>query len=94
MVIKLFRAHHNRIHNIHHNVGIWYGIWLCYHRTGIKVREGMAYNPYFAGGLIGMPPPLTDGQLDYEDGTPATTSQMVSSCYTSSRPPNILIMPA
>jgi len=43
---------------------------------GIKVREGMSYNPYFAGGLIGMPPPLTDGQVEFEDGTPATTSQM------------------
>jgi ubiquinol-cytochrome c reductase cytochrome c1 subunit len=44
--------------------------------AGIKVREGMSYNPYFAGALLAMPPPLVDGQVDYEDGTPATTSQM------------------
>jgi len=28
------------------------------------------------GGVIAMPPPLADGMLDYEDGTPATVSQM------------------
>jgi len=44
--------------------------------AGIKVREGMSYNPYFAGSLIGMPPPLTDGQVEYEDGTPASVPQM------------------
>lgn len=49
---------------------------------GIKVREGMYYNPYFAGGLIGMPPPLTDGQVEYEDGTEATVSQMSKDVVT------------
>jgi len=44
--------------------------------AGIKVREGMSYNPYFPGGLLAMPAPLTDGQVDFEDGTPATVSQM------------------
>eukprot|EP00698_Gefionella_okellyi_P017749 TRINITY_DN5234_c0_g1_i1.p1 TRINITY_DN5234_c0_g1~~TRINITY_DN5234_c0_g1_i1.p1 ORF type:complete len:292 (+),score=56.51 TRINITY_DN5234_c0_g1_i1:73-948(+) len=43
---------------------------------GVSVREGMYYNPYFAGGLIGMPPPLMDEQVDYDDGTPASVSQM------------------
>jgi len=44
---------------------------------GLEVREGLYYNPYFPGGLIGMPPPLlTDGQVEYEDGTPSTRSQM------------------
>jgi len=44
--------------------------------AGIKLRAGQSYNPYFAGGLISMPPPLSDGQIEYEDGTPATVSQM------------------
>jgi len=45
--------------------------------AGITHREGLYYNPYFPGGLIGMPPPFTvDGQIEYEDGTPATRSQM------------------
>jgi ubiquinol-cytochrome c reductase cytochrome b/c1 subunit len=39
--------------------------------------EGKAYNPYFAAGhWIGMPAPLTDDQVTYDDGTPATVDQM------------------
>jgi ubiquinol-cytochrome c reductase cytochrome c1 subunit len=44
--------------------------------AGIDVMSGMYYNPYFSGGQIGMPAPLSDGQVDYDDGTPATVSQM------------------
>jgi len=45
--------------------------------AGIQVRQGSYYNPYYPGGLIAMPPPLaSDGQIDYEDGTSATRSQM------------------
>lgn len=43
---------------------------------GVTVMNGMHYNPYFSGGQIGMPQPLQDGQVEYEDGTPATQSQM------------------
>jgi ubiquinol-cytochrome c reductase cytochrome c1 subunit len=39
-------------------------------------KAGQFFNPYFKGGVLAMPPPLSDGMLDYEDGTPATTSQM------------------
>jgi ubiquinol-cytochrome c reductase cytochrome c1 subunit len=39
--------------------------------------EGKAFNPYFANGhWIGMPMPLTDDQVTYDDGTPATVDQM------------------
>ncbi|WP_395686345.1 cytochrome c1 [Aestuariivirga sp.] len=39
--------------------------------------EGKLYNPYFANGhWIGMPQPLTDDQVTYDDGTPATVDQM------------------
>ena len=39
--------------------------------------EGKAYNPYFANGhWIGMAQPITDDQVTYDDGTPATIDQM------------------
>jgi len=45
--------------------------------VGIEVRDGLYYNTYFPGGLVGMPPPLhSDGLVEYEDGTPCTRSQM------------------
>jgi len=44
--------------------------------AGVVLADAQYYNPYFAGGRIGMPPPLNDGAVDYPDGTPATKSQM------------------
>lgn len=44
--------------------------------AGVSVNPGMHYNPYFPGGQIAMPRQLMDGMLDYDDGTPATASQM------------------
>jgi cytochrome c1 len=39
--------------------------------------EGKNYNPYYASGhWIGMPPPLSDDQVTYDDGTPATVDRM------------------
>merc|ERR1719273_2756365 len=43
--------------------------------AGKEVLPGLYYNPYFPGGAIAMPPPLQDGGVEYEDGTPATISQ-------------------
>jgi ubiquinol-cytochrome c reductase cytochrome c1 subunit len=38
---------------------------------------GSHYNPYFAAGhWIGMPPPLTDGQVTFDDGAPNTVADM------------------
>ncbi|AGT10078.1 ubiquinol-cytochrome c reductase, cytochrome c1 subunit [Paracoccus aminophilus JCM 7686] len=34
------------------------------------------HNAAFPGGWIGMPPPLSEGQVTYEDGTEATVDQM------------------
>lgn len=34
------------------------------------------YSFAFSGGVIAMPPPLMDGQIEYSDGTPATVSQV------------------
>ncbi|KAA8540460.1 hypothetical protein F0562_024621 [Nyssa sinensis] len=44
--------------------------------AGVSIREGLHYNPYFPGGAIAMPKMLSDGAVEYEDGTPATESQM------------------
>lgn len=46
--------------------------------AGVTVNEdaGQYYNPYFPGGKIGMPKQLVDGAVEYDDGTPATESQM------------------
>lgn len=42
----------------------------------VHLAPGMHYNPYFPGGKIAMARPLQDGQVEYDDGTPASTSQM------------------
>jgi ubiquinol-cytochrome c reductase cytochrome c1 subunit len=44
--------------------------------SGVTIFEGKHYNPYFQGGQIAMPPPLTEGLVTYGDGTPATPHQM------------------
>ena len=36
----------------------------------------LAFNPYFLGSWIGMPKPLSDEMVEYDDGTPASVSQM------------------
>ena len=41
-----------------------------------ELKPGQFFNPYFKGGVLSMPPPLSDGILEYEDGTDATVSQM------------------
>jgi len=47
----------------------------CEAPAGKPMMPGLYYNPYFPGGAIAMPPPLNDGGVEYEDGTPATISQ-------------------
>lgn len=43
---------------------------------GAEVASGLNFNPYFPGTGIAMARVLYDGLVEYEDGTPATTSQM------------------
>jgi ubiquinol-cytochrome c reductase cytochrome c1 subunit len=43
--------------------------------AGMKIAEGMNYNAYFPGHQIAMPPPLSDGGVEYADGTSATRAQ-------------------
>jgi len=44
--------------------------------AGKAMLPGLHYNPYFPGGAIAMAKQLVDGQVEYEDGTPATEMQM------------------
>jgi len=44
--------------------------------AGKTMLPGLHYNPYFPGGAIAMAKQLVDGQVEYEDGTPATETQM------------------
>jgi len=42
---------------------------------GFNLPPGGHYNVYFPGHNIAMPPPLTDGQVKYDDGSPETVQQ-------------------
>ncbi|PVV02277.1 hypothetical protein BB560_003273 [Smittium megazygosporum] len=50
--------------------------------AGVDIPEGMHFNPYFPGGSIAMAQSLFDGVVEYEDGTPATASQMAKDVTT------------
>ncbi|HEY0569998.1 MAG TPA: cytochrome c1 [Enterovirga sp.] len=43
--------------------------------SDVKLPPGTHYNKFFPGHAIAMPPPLTDGQVEYTDGAPATLDQ-------------------
>ena len=59
--------------------------------AGLTVTPGKYYNPYFpgdvsgnwtgakdkvpVGGFIGMPPPLADGKVTFDDGKPSTVKE-------------------
>jgi len=43
--------------------------------AGFTLPEGSSYNKYFPGHAIKMPNPLSDGQVTYDDGSPATVAQ-------------------
>ena len=42
---------------------------------GFVVPQGGHYNEYFPGHNTAMPPPLSDGQVTYDDGSPQTVQQ-------------------
>jgi ubiquinol-cytochrome c reductase cytochrome b/c1 subunit len=41
----------------------------------MKIPDGQYYNVYMSGNRIGMPPPLSDGAVTYDDGAPQTVDQ-------------------
>ena len=55
-----------------------YSILMGYENppSDMKIEEGVYYNKYMAGNKIRMAAPLSDGSVEYSDGTKATVSQM------------------
>jgi ubiquinol-cytochrome c reductase cytochrome b/c1 subunit len=43
--------------------------------AGMTMPSGMNFNKYFPGNMIGMPPPVQEGQITYDDGTKGTIDQ-------------------
>jgi len=54
----------------------------CEPPAGITVREGLYYNPYFPGGKLAMAPALSNGMIDFPDGTPNNISQLAKDVTT------------
>lgn len=50
--------------------------------AGVEPMEGMHYNEHFPGNWIAMARPLHDDQVEYTDGTPASTEQMARDVTT------------
>lgn len=50
--------------------------------AGVEVPDGGHYNPYFLGSVIAMAPPLYNNIIEYDDGTPATRSQLAKDVIT------------
>lgn len=50
--------------------------------AGIVIKGALHFNKYFPGGAIAMARNLYDELVEYEDGTPATTSQMAKDVTT------------
>ncbi|KAH3774999.1 hypothetical protein DPMN_176394, partial [Dreissena polymorpha] len=50
--------------------------------AGVNLGEGQHYNPYFPGGAISMAQALYNEIIEYQDGTPATQSQLAKDVVT------------
>jgi ubiquinol-cytochrome c reductase cytochrome b/c1 subunit len=48
----------------------------------VSIPEGSYYNKYFPGHAIKMPKPLSDGQVTFDDGSPATVAQYAKDVTT------------
>ena len=50
--------------------------------ASMNMGDGMYYNKYYVGHQIAMPAPLSDGQVEYADGTRASVEQMARDVTT------------
>jgi ubiquinol-cytochrome c reductase cytochrome b/c1 subunit len=50
--------------------------------AGVTIPDGSYYNKYFPGHAIKMPKPLNDGQVTFDDGSPATVAQYAKDVTT------------
>ncbi|KAM7441231.1 iso-1-cytochrome c [Porites harrisoni] len=49
---------------------------------GVEVKDDLYFNPYFPGQSIAMAPALYNEIIEYEDGTPATVTQLAKDVCT------------
>jgi len=70
-------ARHGREDYIYHLLTSY-----CDPPAGIELMDGQHFNPYFPGGAIGMAAPLYNEIIEYDDGTPATQSQLAKDVAT------------
>lgn len=61
----------------HHGADYIYALMTGYEEPpeDKKLLDGQYYNPYMAGKVIAMAPPLSDGQVLYSDESPMTVEQ-------------------
>ena len=61
-----------------------YNLLLGYHEPpeGVSVGPGMYYNEWMPGNQIAMPSPLSDGVIDYDDGTDTNIEQLSKDVVT------------
>ena len=61
-----------------------YSLLLVYEEApaGFEIDEGVYYNKYMSGNKIKMTAPLSDGLVEYSDGTQSTTTQMAKDVTT------------
>ena len=61
-----------------------YSLLLGYEESpaGFEIEEGVYYNKYMPGNKIKMTTPLSDGLVEYSDGTQSTTAQMAKDITT------------
>ena len=61
-----------------------YSLLLGYEESpaGLELDDGVYYNKYMPGNKIKMSTPLSDGLIEYTDGTQATTTQMAKDVTT------------
>lgn len=61
-----------------------YSLLLGYEEapTGFELDDGVYYNKYMSGNRIKMLAPLSDGLVEYSDGTQSTTAQMAKDVTT------------
>jgi len=61
-----------------------YSLLVGYEETpaGFELDDGVYYNKYMAGNKIKMSAPISDGIVEYSDGTQATTSQIAKDVTT------------
>jgi len=54
----------------------------CDPPAGLELMEGQYFNPYMLGGAIAMAPPIYNDMIEFDDGTPATMTQIAKDVST------------